>query len=434
MSKDSLANWLCHLETLHPNEMDLGLDRVREVAQRLNILPIEVPVVTVAGTNGKGTTAAVMEALLIESGKVVGVCSSPHFLRFNERIRIAGAEVDDDIIIDSFEQIDRARGEISLTYFEFATLAALWVFRALHVEVMVLEVGLGGRLDAVNIVDASVAVITSIELDHQQWLGSSRESIGAEKAGILRPGQPAVIADVNPPKSVVEIVADLGVHAMWWDRDFGWQDTSNDVGGQTYWEGWLSTKAGSRQLLPKLPTGSLLPINICAALQALALLGISFTDQQLHTALARIKLRGRRESQELAGCHYILDVAHNPAAINKLLEYIDLSNCNGRVYSLFSVMTDKEVTQMIRACAGRFDGWFLGDQPEVPRACTAQFLAGALSDEGNQVISSSENIPQAFRSAQSTMLTGDTLVVFGSFFTVAAVLPLLDEDRRKTTP
>lgn len=434
MSKDSLANWLCHLETLHPNEMDLGLDRVREVAQRLNVLPIEVPVVTVAGTNGKGTTAAVMEALLIDSGKVVGVCSSPHFLRFNERIRVAGADVDDDIIIDSFEQIDRARDEISLTYFEFATLAALWVFRQLSVEVMVLEVGLGGRLDAVNIVDASVAVITSIELDHQQWLGSSRESIGAEKAGILRRGQPAVIADENPPASVIDIVADLGVHAMWSGRDFGWQDASVAQGGQAYWEGWLSTKTGSKQQLPKLPSGSLLPINICAALQALALLGISFTDQQLHTVLARIKLPGRRESQELSGRGYILDVAHNPAAISKLLEYIDLSSCNGKIYCLFSVMTDKEVTQMIRACTGRFEGWFLGDQPEVPRACTAQFLADVLRSEGNQVISTSEDLPQAFRSAQSAMSAGDTLVVFGSFFTVAAVLPLLDEDRRKSTP
>lgn len=433
MSKDSLSSWLSHLETLHPKEMDLGLDRVREVAQRLDLLPVEVPVITIAGTNGKGTTAAVIEALLVESGQVVGVCSSPHFLRFNERIRVAGVEVDDAVIIHSFEQIDEARGELSLTYFEFATLAALWAFKQLNVEIMVLEVGLGGRLDAVNIVDASVAVITSIALDHQQWLGSSRETIGAEKAGILRKGQPVVIADKNPPTSVVELVNAHGGRAAYLGRDFGVHEEMGRQDDRTHWSGWLSAESGLTQQLPTLQRGSLLPINICAALQALQLLGISFDDQQLHTGLARIKLRGRRESQELGERHYILDVAHNPAAIDKLLEYIDLSDCKGRIYSLFSVMADKDVSEMIGACKDRFDGWFLGDQLEVPRACTAQFLEKALEQDGNKVISRSESVERAFRSAQSVMSAGDTLVVFGSFFTVASVLPLLDEDRGKST-
>lgn len=413
--------------------MDLGLDRVREVAQRLDLLPVGVPVITIAGTNGKGTTAAVIEALLVESGRVVGVCSSPHFLRFNERIRVAGVEVDDSVIIASFEQIDRARDELSLTYFEFATLAALWAFKALNVEIMVLEVGLGGRLDAVNIVDASVAVITSIALDHQQWLGTSRESIGAEKAGILRRGQAVVVADPNPPGTVIERVTELGGQVRYVGRDFGVYEERGAQDHRTDWSGWLSTETGLTQQLPRLARGSLLPLNICAALQALALLGISFDDQQLHTRLSRIKLRGRRESQELAGRHYILDVAHNPAAVDKLLEYIDLSDCKGKIYSVFSVMADKDVSEIIGACKGRFDGWFLGDQVEVPRACTARFLEQALEQDGNRIISRSESIEQAFRSAQSIMSAGDTLVVFGSFFTVAAVLPLLDEDRGKRT-
>ncbi|MFT6367170.1 MAG: dihydrofolate synthase/folylpolyglutamate synthase [Bacteroidia bacterium] len=412
--------------------MDLGLDRVREVAQRLDLLPVEVPVVTVAGTNGKGTTAAVMEAVLVELDRVVGVCSSPHFFRFNERIRVSGAEVDDAVIVESFEQIDHARRDISLTYFEFATLAALWVFKRLNVEIMVLEVGLGGRLDAVNIVDASVAVITSIALDHQQWLGSTRESIGAEKAGVLRRERPAVIADPDPPESVIKLIDELSVQAYFLGRDFALHDDRGGPDHQTHWHGWLSTRNGSKQQLPELPRESLLPVNICAALQALTLLGISFQDQQLHTALSRIKLRGRRERQELAGRRYILDVAHNPAAVDKLLEYINLSNGNGKIIALFSVMADKDVAQMIGACTGRFDEWFLGDQPEVPRACTAAFLASELSRQGHQLVRRCENIPQAFRQAQSTMSAGDTLVVFGSFFTVASVLPLLDEDRRKT--
>lgn len=433
MSKDSLPGWLSYLETLHPKEMDLGLERVREVAQRLDLLPVDVPVITIAGTNGKGTTAAVIEALLVESGRVVGVCSSPHFLRFNERIRVSGEEVDDAVIIDSFERIDSARGDLSLTYFEFATLAALWAFKQLHVEIMVLEVGLGGRLDAVNIVDASVAVITSIALDHQQWLGTSRESIGAEKAGILRSGKPAVIADVNPPNSVIEIANAHGGSTAYIGREFGIYEESSSRGSQTHWKGWLTDGVGETRQLPMLPRGSLLPINICAALQAMLLIGISFDDRQLHKGLARIKLRGRRESEELAGHHYILDVAHNPAAIDKLLEYIDLSDCKGKIYSVFSVMADKDVSEMIGACKNRFDGWFLGDQAEVPRACTAAFLEQALERDGNQVVSCSDSIEGAFRSAQSAMSEGDTLVVFGSFFTVAAVLPLLDEDRGKIT-
>jgi dihydrofolate synthase/folylpolyglutamate synthase len=420
----SLAQWLERLETLHPNEMELGLERVAAVAHRLRLLPVAVPVISIAGTNGKGSTAAVLEAVLGEVGSNVGVCSSPHFMSFNERIRVGGTNVDDDAIIRAFEQIDEARDEISLTYFEFATLAALLVFRERKVDVVILEVGLGGRLDAVNIVDASVAVISSIDLDHQEWLGETRELIAYEKAGIFRRGQAAVIAEPDPPESLRTFARETGVQALYLGEDFRLQERG------ALWSATLASGDGPRTL-PEMPVGSVLPANICAALQVIELLGECFSDQQLLSALAKLKLPGRRERCELTGRNYLLDVAHNLAAINKLLEYIDVTDCNGRNIALFSVMGDKDIEGMLEACSGRFDAWFLADQPDNSRAARASDLADVLYSKGNQMVSISKNIRQAFRRAQSLMTEGDRLVIFGSFFTVAAVMPLLEKDRRK---
>lgn len=423
MIKASLAQWLERLEKLHPKEMDLGLDRVSAVAHKLQLLPLSVPVVTVSGTNGKGSASAVLEAVLGEVGRRVGVCSSPHFLRFNERIRVDGHEVDDGLIIEAFETIEAARGDISLTYFEFATLAALLVFRTQRVEFVILEVGLGGRLDAVNIVDASVAVITSIELDHQQWLGDTRELIAVEKAGIFRRGQKAVIAEPKPPQSLLETAAATGVDALYLGRDFIVESNA----GQ--WRAILRNMDGSSRRLPELASGALLPANTCAALQALLCAGEAFTDQQLTAALAGLKLPGRRERRELAGNEYILDVAHNPASVVKLLEFIDLTPCKGRTIALFSAMEDKDIAAMVEICADHFDCWYLADQADNERACAAADLAEILRQGGNPLVKISSNIPQAFECAQREMTRGDRLVIFGSFFTIAAVMPLLGADR-----
>ncbi|MEH6567790.1 MAG: bifunctional tetrahydrofolate synthase/dihydrofolate synthase [Halioglobus sp.] len=425
MSKASLAQWLERLETLHPREIDLGLERVSSVALKMNLLPATVPVITVAGTNGKGSTCAVLEAVLMQCGRVVGVSSSPHFLRFNERIRVAGSEVPDELIIAAFEQIEIAREDISLTYFEFATLAALWVFRERAVDVMVLEVGLGGRLDAANIVDATVAIVTSIALDHQDWLGDTREQIAVEKAGIFRAGQPAVIADPVPPQSLLARANELGVAAHALDRDFFVSEHN------TGWTATLLNVDGSERKLPLDLAKPLLPVNIASALQALLLLGEAFSDEQLLDALEGIKLRGRLEHLEIGGRHYLLDVAHNLASVDKLLKNIDSSYCNGKTISLFSIMSDKDVRAVVQACSGYFSAWFLGDQPGNTRAMGAAELAQILREEGNQMISVSKNIRQAFRRAQTVMAEGDRLVVFGSFFTVAAVLPLLEKDAGK---
>ena len=399
------------------------------VARNLDLLPLSQPVVTVAGTNGKGSTVAVLEALLNETGCVTGAFTSPHFLRFNERIRVAGVEVTDAEIVAAFAAIEDARGQVSLTYFEFATLAALLVFRARAPDVVILEVGLGGRLDSVNIVDPSVAVITSIDLDHQDWLGESRAEIAREKAGIVRRDRPVVIADPAPPAELMDSIREVGASpAFYLGRDF----TVTVADG--LWQGALSEVGGRQRLLPARPPGPLLPENICAALQAALLLGKPFTEQQLQRALQRVCLVGRRQWQQVAGRDYLLDVAHNPAAIDKLVEYIAITPCKGKTIALFSVMADKDIHAMIRAAAGSFDAWFLAEQPATTRAAAASDVAALLYGEGQEMISVSKNVRQALRRAQRLMTEGDRLVVFGSFYTVADVLPLLDKDRRKVGP
>lgn len=426
MNDASLAQWLERLEQLHPTEIELGLERVTQVARRLDLLPIEQPVLTVAGTNGKGTTVAAMEALLNRVGRVTGSYTSPHFLRFNERIRVAGAEVEDHEIIEAFKAIDEARGDTSLTYFEFATLASLWVFRARRVDIVLLEVGLGGRLDAVNIVDASVAVITRIDLDHQDWLGDSLDGIAREKAGILRAGRPAVIADPAPPAGLADVIVESGaVPVLRIGIEF------NVSVGDTGWEFTLADQQGGKRTLPTAANDALVPENIAAALQALVALGVPFTDQQAQAAVAETAPTGRRQCMEIAGKTYLLDVAHNPSSVDKLVEYLNLSPCSGKTIAVFSVMKDKDAAQMISRAQGCFDGWFLADQPGNARAAAAADLASHLHEAGLGPVSVSDNLRQAFRRAESVTQPGDRMVIFGSFYTVAAVMPSLAKARRK---
>ena len=426
MTDASLDQWLQRLESLHPNEIELGLERVTAVALRLDLLPLKQPVITVAGTNGKGSTVAVLEALLGETGCSTGSYTSPHFLRFNERIRVAGREVADSEIIAAFALIDEARGDIPLTYFEYATLAALLVFRARNPDIVILEVGLGGRLDAVNAVDPTVAVITSIDLDHQDWLGDSRGEIAREKAGILRRGAPAIIADAAPPPELMASVAAAGAAPVYrLGREF-----TVDTDAQS-WQGELCGIGGERRTLARRACGALLPENICAALQAALSIGRDFSEEQLQRALTRARPHGRRELRRVAGRDYVLDVAHNAAAVNKLSEYISATPCNGRTISLFSAMADKDISGMLEAVSTDFDAWFLADQPAISRAAPAADIAALLRLEGQNMISVSKNVRQALRRAQKIMVEGDRLVVFGSFYTVAEVLPLLDVDREK---
>ena len=423
MDSPSLARWLARLETLHPNPVDLGLERVASVAQSLGLLPIAPPVVTVAGTNGKGSTVAVLEAILGQSGQLVGVYTSPHLLRFNERIRVGGAEVADAEIITAFAAIDDARGDTSLTYFEFATLAALSVFRSRGVDILVLEVGLGGRLDAVNIVDPAVAVITRIDLDHQDWLGDDRGSIAREKAGIIRSGIPVVIGDPQPPAELLECAEAIGAYpVLRLGREFSFEAD----GG--HWLATLRGVDGGLRTLPAQPRTSLIPENVCTALQAAIQLGCDFTAEQLHAALVLARPRGRCEYLSVAGCEYVLDVAHNPAAVYNLVEYMNITPCKGKTISLFSVMKDKDVGAMIKAAARSFDGWFVADQAASPRAAPAADVAAVLQTEGQVVFGVCNSLGEALRSAQGLLVSGDRLVIFGSFATVAGVLPMLEAE------
>jgi dihydrofolate synthase/folylpolyglutamate synthase len=420
MNKASLAQWLAHLETLHPQEIDLGLARVRQVAEQLALLPMPCQVITVAGTNGKGSTVAVLEALSCEFGVSCGASTSPHFLAFNERIRVNGENVADEDIVAAFEAIDAARGEVSLTYFEFATLAALWVFRARDVELAILEVGLGGRLDAVNIVDADVAVVTSIALDHQAWLGNDRTAIAGEKLGILRAGQAAVIVEPDPPEGMAEQVAASAARPLWLGRDF-----------QVLADNRVQL-AGESDALELPALNGLLADNVAGALQAWVAAGRDqLSAPRVAGALERCSLTGRRQQFTLEGRHYVLDVAHNPAAVSKLLELIELTTCKNRVIAIFSAMADKDLRAMIQPCVGVIDAWFLGDLSEQPRAAEAADVADLLRQQGVGMVSTSKNLRQALRRAQSICGEGDMIVVFGSFHTVAAVMPSLEKDRRK---
>ena len=274
MNSGSLTQWLQRLEGLHPSEIDLGLERVSRVASRLGLLEPSCTVVTVAGTNGKGSTVAVLEALLAEEGRLTGVYTSPHFLRFNERIRVGGREAPDGEIVGAFEQVEKARGDTSLTYFEFATLAALLIFRDRHCEVAVLEVGLGGRLDAVNILNADVAVITRVDLDHQQWLGDNRDDIGREKAAIARTGRPVVIADPDPPAALLAYLEEIGADPV---LRIG-HEFSVRAADPGFWTATVSERQGESQALGPQAIGGLLPENIVAGLQALLPLSHQFIE------------------------------------------------------------------------------------------------------------------------------------------------------------
>ncbi len=421
MTRTSLDAWLQRLETLHPTAIDMGLERVAMVAARLALLPVTVPVVTVAGTNGKGSAVAVVDGLLRQAGYSTGSFTSPHLLRFNERIRVDGVDVEDAEITAAFAEIEAARGDVSLTYFEFAALAALCVFRSRQPDFVILEVGLGGRLDAVNIIDPTVAVITSIDLDHQQWLGETRDLIALEKAGILRAGVPAVIGDVDPPPALLEHIERVQAEpVMLMQRDMRlsrkpdhWLIALRDVSGQ------------QREFALKCPR-SLVPETVCAALQSVLLLGVDIDPAALPEVLKAAAPRGRREHLELAGVDYVLDVAHNPAAVAKLLEYINTTPCKGRRIAVFSAMRDKDIPSMIEQAATSFDAWFLADQPGNSRAAPAADIAGLLRARGVSQLSCSKNLKQAMARVRQVVRPGDSVIVFGSFYTLAAVLPWLD--------
>lgn len=424
----SLESWLQYISSVNPREIELGLGRTQRVAARLGLVKPAPLVVTVAGTNGKGSCVATMEAVLQQAGFKTGCYTSPHIRVFNERIRVNAINVTDESLIEAFEAVDEARNNETLSYFEFATLAGLYLFTKNRVDVALLEVGLGGRLDAVNIVDADVALISSIGIDHTDWLGNDIESIAAEKAGIMRPGSPTVFGGVNPPAAIVERARQLDSPLLVSGRDFHVQEDA--VNATWRWSGQDHRNASAPVSWPDLPTPSLMLSNVAASLQALQLLPIDLEIEQVAVALDRLGLTGRFEKRRdlRSGRTVIFDVAHNPDAMQQLairLQRYKAQNLGaGPIVAVLAVMADKDVTGMITALEYCVDIWYIAQVDEA-RSMAVDEVAQTMKDVGiasdlGQVLQF-DSVESAYRAACDQTATKDTVLVTGSFFTVAAV-------------
>jgi dihydrofolate synthase/folylpolyglutamate synthase len=420
----TLDAWLAYLETLHPKAIALGLDRVRAVRAKLDA-PVTSPVITVTGTNGKGSTCAMLESILRCAGYRVGLYTSPHLLRFNERIRIAGAETTDDELLRAFHAVEDAReatqdpggAPILLTYFEFGTLAALWLFARAKLDALVLEVGLGGRLDAVNIVDADVAVLTSVAIDHVDYLGPTREDIGREKAGIFRAHRPALCAEPHPPASVLAAAKDIDATLLQIGRDYGF------VNERTQWKYW--GPAGERFGLP-FPAlrGAYQLANAATALAALEQLRMTLpvSAGAVREGLLTVDLPGR--FQVLPGRPTIvLDVAHNPHAARVLADELGAMGFHPQTLAVFGVFADKDIPGIVAALKQRIDRWLIAPLPG-PRGVATDALRAKLVTAGVEpsAIRTFSDIAAAYAFARETADEADRIAVFGSFLTVAAAL------------
>jgi dihydrofolate synthase/folylpolyglutamate synthase len=416
----SLGDWLAHCERLHPKNIDMGLERVRMVAQHL-ALQFEGPVITVAGTNGKGSTCAMLEACLLQAGYRTGVYTSPHLVHFEERCRVHGDTVKPQDLLPHFERVEAARlqaGEVSLTYFEFTTLAILSLLASSALEVTILEVGLGGRLDAVNVIDADCAVITSIDLDHMEFLGNDRETIGFEKAGIMRAGRPVVVSDPVPPQSILDHARAIGADLWQFGKDF------NFSGDKLQW-GWAGRGRRYSGLAYPALRGANQLVNASGVLAALDALRerIPVTAQAVRNGLAMVELPGR--FQIVPGQpSLVLDVAHNPHAVAALSENLDAMGFYPTTHAVFGAMADKDVAPMLARVGPLVDRWYFCDLP-TPRAASAEQLKAAwqTGNSRKDVSASTHPDPQAaLQAAVSVADPADRIVVFGSFFTVGGVL------------
>ncbi|MDU7173123.1 MAG: bifunctional tetrahydrofolate synthase/dihydrofolate synthase [Klebsiella oxytoca] len=406
-----LATWLSYLEHLHSKTIDLGLARVSEVAQRMAVIKPAPFVFTVAGTNGKGTTCRTLESVLMAAGYKVGVYSSPHLVRYTERVRVQGEELPELAHTTSFAEIEAARGDISLSYFEFGTLSALWLFQQARLDVVILEVGLGGRLDATNIVDADVAVVTSIALDHTDWLGPDRESIGREKAGIFRSGKPAIVGEPDMPLTIAEVASEKG--ALLLRRGVDWQYDASEQG----WSFRDRQGALNDLPLPQVP----LP-NAATALAALRASGLKVKEQAMRDGIQNAMLPGRFQIISEAP-RTILDVAHNPHAAAYLAGRLKTLSKTGRVLAVVGMLHDKDIAGTLANLLAEVDDWYCAPL-EGPRGATAEQLLEHL--RAGKVYTS---VAQAWHAAMADARPEDTVLVCGSFHTVAHVMEEIDAGR-----
>ncbi len=418
----SLQAWLDWQSGLNPREIVLGLERVRRVWERLGSPSLQAPVLTVAGTNGKGSCVAFAESILQAAGYRTGCYTSPHLLRYNERIRLGGHPVDDALICEAFEQIDRARSDVPLTYFEFGTLAALWIFVGAAPDAVILEVGLGGRLDAVNLIDPDVALITGIALDHQDWLGGDIESIGVEKAGILRPGRPGIFAGGTIPDSVRRAAREIGAQLLVAGEDYQVRRRA---------DGWdLLSPGRTRRALP-IPgmRGNVQITNAAGVLVALDALAARLPIDQhaVRTGLLAARLPGRFEVRP-GKPTLVLDVAHNPEAAGVLNDMLGDMFTRGRVIAVCGMLGDKDAAGVARALAGRFDAWYLADLSAQPRGASAQHLYGLVAPELEEVqVHQGGTVGETLASLVGVAGEQDLVVVFGSFLTVSAAMIWLEK-------
>ena len=416
MRFNTLAEWLAWQETLHPKSIDLGLARVKEVYGRLGKSEKPPFTITVGGTNGKGSCVAMLDAILRCQGYRVGTYTSPHLLRYNERIRIDGQAVGDDRICDAFERIERVRKETTLSFFEFGTLAALDLFASAHLDVQVLEVGLGGRLDAVNIIDADAALIASIDLDHQDWLGNTRSAIGLEKAGIFRPGRPAVIGDPDAPAAVIRYAVEHDVPLSRQGPDFRHEVLD---GG---WN-WMARETRLADLPFPALEGDHQFINASAVLEILHRVEsrLPVSPEAIRDGLKNVTLAGR--FQYIPGCvPVLLDVAHNPQAVRVLADYLRSRFGGKTVHAVFSVMRDKDISGIVNNIKDQVDHWYLAPL-KMPRAATADQLMTVFDRFGVSAVRSGfPDAAAAFDAARQSAASEHLVLVFGSFFLVSEYL------------
>ncbi|MSQ55494.1 MAG: bifunctional tetrahydrofolate synthase/dihydrofolate synthase [Betaproteobacteria bacterium] len=416
----TLSAWLAYIEQQHPSAIALGLERVAQVRSRMDIV-IAAPVFTVAGTNGKGSTCAMLEAILRAAGYRTGLYTSPHLARYNERVRIAGNEAADEALAEAFAAVEHARGDVPLTYFEFGTLAALWLFAREAPDALVLEVGLGGRLDAVNVVDTECAVLTGVAIDHTAYLGDTREAIGAEKAGIFRAGRPAVVADLDPPRSVLAAAERVGARLLLYGRDF-------DVQAEVQQWRYRGPDGSAAVLAHPALRGSVQLRNAAAAITALQALRarIPVALQDIRNGLAHVELAGR--FQALPGRpQVVLDVAHNPEAARALAANLGASGYAPETIAVIGMLRDKDMKGVATALAGRITRWHAASLPG-PRGARSEELAAAIAAAGSaSPVLRHDSPAQAFAAAKAAAGEGDKIVVCGSFLTVAEVMALADD-------
>ena len=414
-SCQTLADWLCYIEQSHPiHQIELGLGRVQLVADRAALADLPGKAILIGGTNGKGSTAALLEQALLAQGYSVGVYSSPHLLNFNERLRINGTDLPDADWLDAFAFIEQLRGAIALTYFEFTTLVAFRILQQQQVDFCLIEVGLGGRLDATNIITPDVSVITTVDLDHQDWLGNDRETIGAEKAGIFRRQGLAVVGDLAPPQSVLNALAELSCDARIVSQHYQFTEQG------AYWQWQGVHQHFNAQPLPAMPVQ-----NAATALAVLEALGLLPDAAQLNKVLTGFSMPGRMQRLQQSPA-IIVDVAHNPQSARYLAQQLAKLKPQYRTVIAFAgMLKDKDISQTLQPLTSLFDQWHLVSLAGA-RGASAQLLAEKLakcdSPPVTEQLELHDDIAQAYASVCQSLQSDELLVVFGSFFTVSAVL------------